>query len=141
MANLLAYLGKYLQIGTPTIKRFSCTLSGNYANGGAIGTPGETLAFNSATNTGKKSRPKIPNGGSTGQLVPSTDIYVTECPNGYSAQVEQNAVSPTAANYALRIFAGGSGAAAPVELASGAYPAALTGAPLVIEVLVPTKYS
>lgn len=141
MANALTFLGKRISIGSRVIKRFTCTLSGNYALGGAIGVAGETLNFNTATNTIKAARPRIPNGGSTGQLIPNTDIEVSSVPNGYLAQVEQNAVSPTAANYVLRIFASGSGAAAPVELANGAYAAALTGAPLVIEVAVPTKYA
>jgi len=141
MANALAFLGKRITIGTPIIKRFTCTLSGNYVLGGAIGVAGETLNFNTATNPGMKSRPRVPNGGPSGQLVPTTDIEVTQVPNGYTAQVEKNAVNPTAANYVLRIFAAGSGNAAPVELANGAYPAALTGAPLVIEFAVPQKYA
>lgn len=141
MANALAFIGKRLYIGANVVKRFTCTLSGNYAQGLAIGVAGETLAFNSASNTGKRARPRIPNGGPTGALPANTDVEVTQVPNGYSAQVEQNAVSPTAQNYVLRIFAAGSGNAAPVELGAGAYPAALTGAPLEIEVTMPSKYA
>jgi len=142
MANALAYLRSDRAVSTFVFKVFTCTLSGNYTNGGAIGVPGETLSFNTATVTGKPSRPRIPNvlNGSTSPLPKNTDFEVF-VPNGYSAQVEQNATSPTAANYALRIFAAGSGNAAPVELASGAYPAALTAAPIVIKVRIPAKYA
>lgn len=136
MANALAFIGKRIQISNRIIKRFTCTLSGSYVQGLAIGVAGETLAFNSATNTVKGARPKIPNGGATGQLVPATDIEVSAVPNGYAAQVELNAVSPTAANYVMRIFSSSG-----TELAAGAYPAGLTGAPMVIEVAVPTKYN
>lgn len=141
MANALSFLGRRLFLGTTVVKRFKCTLSGNYTSGGAIGVAGEILAFNSAANPNKAARIKIPNGGVTGQLPPNTDFEVTSVPNGYSAQVEQNATLPTAQNMILRIFAAGSGNAAPVELSAGAYPAALTGAPIEIEVTIPSKYN
>jgi hypothetical protein len=141
MANALTFLYRRAGAGATIEKAFTCALSGSYSNGGAIGTPGETLSFNTAAVNGKPSRPRIPNvlNGSTTPLPKNTDFTVV-CPNGYSAQVEQNATSPTAANYALRIFAAGSGNAAPVELATGAYAAALTAAPLVIKVRIPLKY-
>lgn len=141
MANALTYLRSDRGVATYVSKVFTCALSANYANGGAIGVPGETLSFNTATVNGKPARPRIPNvlNNSTTPLPKNTDFEVFT-PNGYSAQVEQNAASPTAANYALRIFAAGSGNAAPVELASGAYPAALTAAPIVIKVRIPLKY-
>jgi hypothetical protein len=141
MANLLTYLRKQLNVGTSIEKVFTCALSGNYANGGAIGVPGETLAFNLAAYTGRPARRFLPStqNGSTANLPKNTDFEVFT-PNGYTSQVEQNAANPTANNYALRIFVAGSGNAAPVELASGAYPAALTAAPIVIKVRVPLKY-
>jgi hypothetical protein len=141
MANTLTYIGKDLGAGAEVYKRFTCALSGNYAQGGAIGTPGETLAFNSAAYNGKPSRPRIPSvvNGSTSALPKNTDFEVF-VPDGFTAQVEQNAANPTANNYALRIFFAGSGNADPVELGTGAYPAALTAAPILIKVRVPLKY-
>jgi hypothetical protein len=141
MANTLTYIGKDLGAGAQVYKRFKCALSGNYAQGAAIGVPGETLGFNTAAYNGTPARPRIPStvNGSTAALPKNTDFEVF-VPDGYTAQVEQNAANPTANNYALRIFAAGSGNAAPVELASGAYPAALTAAPILIKVRVPLKY-
>lgn len=140
MANVLTFLQNRI-LPHECIKRFTCLLSGNYVQGNAIGVAGETLSFNTALNPNKAARAKLPNGSPSGQLVPNTKAEVSSVPNGYTAQVEQNAVSPTANNYVLRIFAAGSGNAAPVELAAGAYPAALTGAPIVIEMGVPAKYN
>lgn len=140
MANVLTFLNRRLNMPTTVTKRFKCVLSGSYVQGLAIGVPGETLSFNTALNPGLAPRTKLPVSPG-GKLPSNTDIEVAGVPNGYSAQVEQNAVAPTANNYALRIFAAGSGAAAPVELAAGAYPAALTGAPIIIEVNVPAKYN
>lgn len=144
MASALTYLNKQLGAGAPVSKRFSVQLSGNYTNSGGaanIGTPGETLSFNTATVNGKPARPRIPTtlNGSTKPLPANTDFEIF-LPQGYSGQVEQNATNPTANNYVLRIFAAGSGAAAPVELASGAYPAALTDAPFLVTVRIPLKY-
>lgn len=142
MANALTFLRKELPAGGPSKKVFSCQLSGNYAQGGAIGVAGETLAFNSAAYTGRPARRFIPStvNGSTSALPVQNDFEVFFVPNGYEAQVEQNSVNPTANNFVLRIFAAGSGNAAPVELAGGAYPAALTSAPILIKVRVPLKY-
>lgn len=141
MANLLTYLRKELGAGTDPKKVFTCLLSGNYANGGAIGVPGEVLAFNSAAYTGRPARRFLPStvNGSTSALPKNTDFEVL-VPDGFSAQVEQNAANPTANNFALRVFVAGSGNADPVELATGAYPAGLTAAPIVIKVRVPLKY-
>jgi len=140
MANVLTFIGRKLNMPTTVTKRFSCLLSGNYAQGLAIGVPGETLSFNTAKNPNFAARTKLPS--SPGGVLPATtDFEVVTCPNGYSAQVEKNAVAPTPNNYVLRIFAAGSGNAAPVELGAGAYPAALTGAPIVIEVSMPAKYN
>jgi hypothetical protein len=139
-ANTLTYLRKDIGAGAPIEKVFTCLLSGNYANGGAIGVPGETLAFNNAAYTGRPARRFLPStqNGSIANLPKNTDFTVLT-PNGYTAQVEQNAANPTANNFALRIFAAGSGNVAPVELASGAYPAALTAAPIIIKVRIPLK--
>lgn len=124
------------------IWKFSCTLSGSYAQGGAVGTPGETLNFNGAANPFKLARPKIP-GSPAGRLPANSDCQVTKVPAGYSATLERNASSPTPANFALRIFTAGSGAAAPAELGAGAYPAALSGDLLGItmEISAPLKYN
>lgn len=143
MANTIAWLNSSRAAGDNTIvKRYKVTLSGSYVNGGAIGTPGETLDFTSISNPGYASRVRLP--GPTGApLQPNTSFKVI-CPGGFTAQVEQNAASPTNKNYALRIFGGGSGNAEPAELASGTYAsvgAALTASPLIIEVVVPAKYN
>ena len=144
-ADTLTYVGKRLGIGPKVVKRFTYTLaSGNsYTNGGAVGVAGLTLAFNSAALSGKPARPRIPNGGASGTLPANTDIVVVNTPNGYIGQVEQNATNPTAANYVLRIFAAGSGAAVPAELASNTYAtyAGLTGSTFEIEVTIPAKYN
>lgn len=141
MANVLTFLNRRLNMPTTVTKRFKCVLSGSYVNGGAIGVAGEVLSFNTALNPQIASRTKIPAGPPAARLPANTDIEVANVPNGYLAQVEQNAVLPTPNNFILRIFAAGSGNAAPVELSAGAYPAALTSAPLVIEVNMPAKFN
>lgn len=141
MANVLTFIGRKLNMPTTVTKRFSCQLSGSYTQGGGIGIPGEVLSFNTAAYTGRPARIKIPAGPPAGNLPLNTDFEVVSVPTGYSAQVERNATAPTPNNFVLRIFAAGSGNAAPVELSAGAYPAALTSAPLVIEVLLPAKYN
>jgi hypothetical protein len=78
--------------------------------------------------------------GSTSPMPASLTDFIVQMPNGYEGQIEQNAVNPTANNYVLRIFAGGSGNAAPVELATGAYPAALTTEVILIKVRVKKRY-
>lgn len=143
MANTITYLNSQRAAGdNQIIKRYKVTLSGSYTNGGAIGAPGETLNFTSIVVPGYPARPRLP--GPTGApLTPNTSFRVI-CPGGFSAQVEQNATAPTNANYALRIFAGGSGAALPAELSSGTYASegpALTATPLIIEVVIPAKYN
>ena len=146
MANALALVRKRI-IKNFVIWEFTCTLSGSYtASGGVTGTPGETLNFNAATNTYKLARPKIPGlvNGSTSQLPKTGDIEVVSIPGGFTAQVEQNAVSPTPANYALRIFAGGSGAAAPAELTTATYASQaplILAEPIVIQVTAPLKFN
>lgn len=142
-ANALTYLRTEKAAGGPVYKVFSCQLSGNYANGGAIGVAGETLVFNSAGYTGRPSRRFLPStvNGSTSALPAQSDFLLSFVPNGYEAQIEVNAANPTANNYVMRIFAAGSGNAAPVELTTGAYAAALTSAPIIIKVRVPLKYA
>ena len=142
MANTLTYLRKKKSVGNYVTKVFQCALSLSYANGGAIGTPGETLAFNSALVPSYPERPRIPSTilGSTQQLPPNSAIRVGPY-SGFTFQVEQNATNPTAQNYALRIFASDG-----TELSSGTYASvapALVAAGfkgLTIEVDVPLKY-
>jgi hypothetical protein len=143
MANVLTYLRKRKAAGDNFItKVFQCALSGSYLNGGAIGTPGETLNFSTALNPAYADRAKIPStlNGSTTSLPPNSAFRVLPY-SGFTFQVEQNAASPTNANYALRIFASDG-----TELSSGTYAsvaAALTAAGfkgLTIEVDVPQKY-
>ncbi len=144
MANTITYLNSRRAAGDNIIvKRYKVVLTGSYVSGGAIGTPGETLDFTKVLNPGYAARPRIP-GGPAAKLPANTDFHVAVVPGGYAAQVEQNATLPTTANYVLRIFAGGSGAATPAELASGTYASvgpALTASPVIIEVQVPLKYA
>jgi hypothetical protein len=117
--------------------------AGNYTNGGAVGTAGETLNFNAALNPKKLARPKIPSviNGSTSALPKATDIKVENVVAGYTAIVEQNAVAPTASNFVLRIFAAGSGGTIPVELGTVAYTAPQLLEPFVIQVAAPLRYN
>ena len=58
MANTLTYLRKKKSVGNTVTKVFQCLLSGSYVQSSGIGTPGETLAFNSATLNGYPERPE-----------------------------------------------------------------------------------
>lgn len=145
MANVLTLTNKSLQgVGGPggkMIFTFRCVLSGSYVQGGGIGLPGETLAFNSAANPNKLARPKLP-GSPAGRLPGTNDFEVMNTLGGFTARVEQAAANPTQQNFALRIFQAGSGAAQPAELTAGAYPAALTDPNgFVINVIVPIRYN
>lgn len=142
MPNTIKFLGTRRAAGNNNvIKRYQVTLSGSYTAGGAVGVAGETLNFNGVLNPGYAARVKLPSGPPAARLPANTDFAVADSPAGYTGQIEQNAVAPTPANFVLRIFAGGSGAAAPAELASGAYAAALIATPFVVEVQIPQKYS
>ena len=142
MANTLTYLRKKKSVGNYVTKVFQCALSGSYTQSTGIGTPGETLAFNSAANPGYDARTKIPStlNGSTQELPPNSAFRVIPA-FGFTAQVEQNATNPTAQNYCLRIFT-----ADGTELGSGTYASlaadlVLAGFKgLTIEVDVPLKY-
>lgn len=140
MANQLTFLRKKKAAGDSYItKVFQCALSASYVQSSGIGTAGETLNFNAALNPGYAARTKLPGVilGSTDALPPNTAFRVTPY-SGFTAQVEQNATSPTPNNYVLRIFASDG-----TELASGTYASVapdLLLAPLVIEVDVPQKY-
>jgi hypothetical protein len=136
MANQLTYLNKKVGVETSIIKRFSCLLSGNYAQGGAIGVPGETLSFNTAGYTGKPNRRFLPGPSPAGTTPAASDFAVFQLPGGYTAVIEQNSgATPTPNNMVIRIFNNGA------ELAAGAYPAVLTSEPFVIECRVPAKYN
>src|ERR1700690_160886 len=146
MSNTLKLIRRKKSAGSSIITYvYQCLLSGSYVNGGAIGTPGETLNFDTATNPNFVSRPKLPRGPS-GKTPAASDVRITRIPGGFDAQIEQNATLPTPANFVLRIFTAGSGNAAPVEMSAGTYAsngpalsADTTG--LIIEVDVPSKYS
>lgn len=138
MANTLTLINKKRSAGDNRVRfTFKCVVSGAYAQGGSIGTPGETLSFNTALNPTYIARPKLP-GAPAGKLPANSDIRITRCPDGYDALVEQNAASPTQANYALRIFGSGN-----TELGTGAYAAGLTAdtTGFLIDVDVPLKYN
>ena len=144
MANTITYLNSRRAAGDNNIiKRYKIALTGSYVSGGAIGTPGETLDFTKILNPGYAARVRLP-GAPAAKLPANTDFHVVPNLSGFTGQVEQNATLPTTANYALRLFGAGSGAATPAELASGTYasvaPALLTE-PLIIEVQVPQKYN
>jgi hypothetical protein len=142
MANVITFLGNRI-LPREVIKRFSVTFSGNYANGGAVGVPGETLNFNAALNPNKLARPKIPAGPPAARLPLPTSTETPANANGYTFQVEPNAVAPTPANFVGRFFAGGSGAANPAELASASYASyGITATTtFVVEFAVPAKYN
>lgn len=145
MANTLTLLRKKRAAGSNVVTYvFQCVLSGSYVSGGAIGTAGETLNFNSASNPRFLNRPKLPTAPSA-SIPAATDIRITRVPGGFDAQIEKNAVLPTPSNYVLRLFGAGSGAAVPAELASGTYasvgPLLVEATGLVIEVDVPSKFA
>lgn len=140
MANVLTLNEKPVSLSNVAQWEFFCQLSGSYVQGGAQGVPGETLNFNGALNPSKFERAKIPSA-PAGRLPDFDDIEVVNTLQGYQAVVERNATLPTAANFVLRIFTAGSGAAAPVELSAGAYPAGLTAKPVVIVVTSPSRYN
>lgn len=140
MANVLTINEKFQSISIVSQWEFFCQLSGSYVQGGAAGIPGETLNFNAALNPGKLGRAKIPSA-PAGRLPDFDDLEVINTLQGYQAVIERNATLPTPANFVLRIFTAGSGAAAPVELSAGAYPAALTAKPVVIIVTAPSRYN
>lgn len=142
MPNVITYLRTERAAGSPTVKKiYKITVSGSYVNGGAVGVPGETLNFNAALNPGYKARTKLPSA-PAGRLPVSADFDLMRAPEGFTMQFEPNSVSPTPANVAGRIFAAGSGGTTPVEIASGAYLAALaadtTG--FIVGVSMPAKY-
>jgi hypothetical protein len=152
MANTLTFLGVYHNMPGTAIKRYACTLSGSYANGGAVGTPGETLSFNTALNPNKLARPKLVGATPGSGRIPSVangDFQVVNAPTGIIAQIENNAVSVGGvvsvlpSNMVMRLFGGGSGAAEPAELASATYASyglTLTNAIIIIEVNLASKY-
>jgi len=136
MSLALTLLSKKRAVGNKITYQYKGVLSNNYTNSGGVGnvgTPGETVNFDAATNPNLVARPKLPRGPAA-KLPANTDCRVY-LPNGYDGQIEQNANNPTAANYVLRLFT-----TAATELGAGAYPAGLTAEPLVIEVDVPSKY-
>jgi len=136
MANTVQ-LNKKIIIKGLVIWEFLITLSANYLNsGGVIGTPGETINFNGASNPNFVARPKIPAGPPAGRLPLMQDIKVLNEIAGFSAIIEPNAVAPTPANYAMRIFGSGGN-----EMASGAYSAAQKAEPFVVHVYAPLKYN
>ena len=141
MANTLTLVKKII-LPHAAVFQFSCLLSGNYASsGGAIGVPGETLNFNGAANPNKIARPKIPTvmNGSLAALPATVDCEVMNSVGGFSGVVERNAVSPTAANFVLRLFTSGG-----TEMTAQAYnnsSANLLVEPFQIQITVPLRYN
>lgn len=114
----------------PSVRVYTFVPSGVYTQGNAIGTAGETLNFLTAAN---------PNGlphSKPGALPAPTDkdVQVIKCPGGYDAVVESNAVAPAITNLVLRFFTSGG-----TELGAGAYPAALLGQNVIIQMTTPQK--
>lgn len=106
------------------VVRLKIALSGNYTNG-----TGEVLDFTNVANPQFHQNPGL-------NSLPADlgDFIVDRVPAGYSANIQPNPGGTTLANsYALRI-----NSAAGVELATGAYPAALTGDFLTLEINVST---
>jgi hypothetical protein len=143
-ANTLTWLSNQRAAGENVVyKIFSVALSGSYIQGGAVGVKGEVLNFSTALNPGYGARAKLPGviNGSTDALPTNTAFEVPPV-YGYEFQVEQNAVSPTTANYIMRIFTTGG-----TELASGTYASvapdltAVGAQPIIIKVRVPAKYN
>jgi len=121
-------------------KRYAVTLTGSYTAGGAIGVAGEVLNFTTPSNAGYAARTKLVSPPAA-KLAANTDFTVI-CPGGFTGQIEQNATLPTAANFILRLFGGGSGNAAPAELTTATYASqapALAASPVVVEVKVLQK--
>lgn len=136
MANSVVLNRKIILKGF-AIWEFLITLSGNYVNsGGVVGTPGESVNFNGATNPNMLARPKIPAGPPAGRLPATSDCNVMNAVAGFDAVVEQNAVNPTPANFAMRLFSSGGN-----EMAAGAYSAAQKAEPYIVHVYAPLKYN
>lgn len=106
-------------------RRFALTLSGNYATGG------DTVDFSTvyaSTNKPFVARAFIPS-----NPLPGPDqIDIDKVPNGYGVDLNKNGASPTIKNYLLKITT-----TANTELAAGAYPAALTAAPIEVTIITP----
>lgn len=136
MANTIVLNKKYL-LPHVVIWEFLVTLSANYvSSNNTIGTPGETLNFNGASNPNYIARPKIPAGPPAGRLPGNNDVKVLNAVDGYDAIVEQNAANPTPANYVMRIFSSGN-----TELGAGAYSAAQKAEPYIVQVSAPLKFN
>lgn len=136
MANTIK-LNRKIITKALVIWEFLVSLNTNYLNsGGVVGTPGETLNFNGASNPNMSARPKIPAGPPAGRLPAMQDIKVLNEVAGFSMIIEPNANAPTPANFAGRIFGSGGN-----EMASGAYSAAQQAEPFVVHVYAPLKYN
>ena|ERR1017187_3339454 len=144
MANTLTWISNERGAGNNIIwKRYSAVLSGSYIQGGAIGVKGEVLNFQTALNSGYGSRTKLPGviNGSTSALPTASQFEVPPL-YGFTFQVEQNATSPTTANYILRVFDSDGTEASSGTYASVAAALVAAGAqPIIIKVRVPAKYN
>jgi hypothetical protein len=118
MANKLS-VKKYSPQANPDVVILSLTVTGNYVNGTA-----DTLNLNPNTwldplNLGVEGEPSLTN--------PTPSFYNLNA-QGYTGFVSKGA---TLATYGIRWYAPGG-----AELASGAYPAAITGGELSIELFI-----
>lgn len=123
MANALKVLFQR-ESGNSKTLIVGVTLSGNYP-----GDPGEVLTLQAGA---------IPNPNAKTQTGPSYNSLTPSVPPKIGAQALGGylaALVPTATigQFDLRFYFGGSGNAAPQELAAGAYPAAISGGTLTLE--------
>ena len=111
-------------------REYAFVPSGSYTQGGAVGTPGETLNFLTALNPNGLARRTF------GPLPALTtkDVYVAAVPAGYDAAVEVATTAPASSNMVLRFFSSGGS-----ELSAGAYPTGLLTANVIIRVITPEK--
>lgn len=100
------------------------TLSGNYP-----ADPGEVVTLQAGSIPNPNA--KTVTGPSYNSVSPTIPPKIgAQALNGYIAQLVPTA---TAGQFNLQFWLGGSGAAAPTELAAGAYPAAISGGTLTLE--------
>lgn len=143
-ANTLTWISNERAAGENIIwKIYSVALSGSYTQSTGIGTPGETLNFQTPLNPGYGARTKLPgviNG--SNDALPTASQFEVPPVYGYEFQIEQNKTNPTTANYVMRIFTTGG-----TELASGTYAGvaadlvAAGAQPIIVKCRVPAKYN
>lgn len=114
MAGLLKLTKKNTEVRDIIEREFSFTPSSTAGQGYTTG--GDTLNFLTA-NYGLSSRPRPP----ANPLPSADDFIIKQVPAGFTVEIIKNTVSPTLANYLLKIW----NIATAAELAQADYPAAL----------------